>query len=220
MKFLILLLLILFFLIFIIPIKIVVDYEYYSKDYDINDEDVKREFKIYILRFIRVKKIIKKKDENNNKNININNKKNTKILYNLYHVYKKYHEIQEKHKEMSRSNFKRLKENIYIKKIYLDLGFNTKNIIYNSYIMSMLNSYISSFIAKNIEIFNLKETVYRTYISRNLLKIKIHGIVNLKLANTIVIVTKFILENMKGGKYNGKETTSNRKSNANSYDFS
>ena len=82
----------------------------------------------------------------------------------------------------------------------------------------ILNYIINSYIAKNSDRFNLKNLKYKTYISENLLKIKIKSIVNLNLVNTIYIVFKLIIKYMKGGNKNGKKT-SNRKFNDDSYDF-
>lgn len=198
----------------LIPIKISINYEYYSKDYDINDEDVKREIKIYILRCIRIKKISKKK----NKQKNEKNKSN-KLMYNTKEVYEKYKELKIKKEAISIDDFRKLKNSIYFQKLNLNIGFNTKKIILNAYIISLFNALFSMYLSKNIDMFNIKNTEYNTYISKNLLRIKLQSIVNINLVNTIFVIIKLIYKFRKGGKNNGKETTSNRKSNANSYDF-
>ena len=75
----------------IIPIKVVIDYEFYSKDYNINNENIKKEFKIYILRFIKVKTIKKRKKEE----IEYKKSQDNKVIYNLINIYKKYKDVTE-----------------------------------------------------------------------------------------------------------------------------
>jgi len=134
-------------LIVIIPIKVVIDYEFYSKDYNVNNENIKKEFKIYILRFIKEKnfKKIKKKKSKNNK------PKDNKAIYNIITVYKKYKDVTE-----DETLIDKLKRSMKFKKINLEVGFNTKNYILNSYIMAYLNYLINSYVAKNSDNFNLK----------------------------------------------------------------
>lgn len=198
----------------LIPIKISINYEYYSKDYDINDEDVKKEIKIYILRCIRIKKISKKKDEQKNEN-----NKGNKLIYNLKSIINKYTQIKREEKIAEKSDINKISNSIYVQKLDLNVGFNTKGVILNAYINSFLNSLINNFLSNNITKINLKNTRYNTYTTNNLLRIKIQSIVDIKLANNIIVIFKLIYKIMKGGKNNGKET-SNRKSNVNSYDFS
>jgi hypothetical protein len=200
---------VLIFLIILIPIKVVIDYEFYSKDYNINNENIKKEIKIYILRFIKIITFKKKKKEKSNNENNDNN-----IIYNLINVYKKYKDVTE-----DETLLDKLKKSMKIQKIDLEVGFNSKNYIVNSYIMAYINYYINMNVAKNIDRFNLNKTKYNTYISDKLLKVKIKGILDLKIVNTIHIIIKLIFKYMKGGKNNGKET-SNRGFNVNSYDFS
>lgn len=193
----------------IIPIKVVIDYEFYSKDYNINNENIKKEFKIYILRFIKVKTIKKRKKEE----IEYKKSQDNKVIYNLINIYKKYKDVTE-----DETLLDKLMKSMKIKKIDLEIGFNMKNYIINSYIMAILNAFINSYISKNVDSFNLKDTKYQTYISKNLLKIKIKSIVNLNLVNTIYIILKLIIKYMKGGNKDGKKA-SNRKFNDDSYDF-
>lgn len=202
-------------LILVIPIKITIDYEYYSKDYDVNNEDVKREFRIYILRFIKVKTIkkVKKEKSKNKKN------KDNNVVYNILSVYKKYKQISKDENSIGNNELDKLKKNIKFQKIDLDVGYNTKNLILNSYLMAYLNYLINSYIAKNSDNFNLKNIKYNTYISKNLFKIRFKSIVNLNFVNTIYIILKLIIKNMKGGKNNGKKA-SNRRFNDNCYDIS
>ena len=84
--------------------------------------------------------------------------------------------------------------------------------------MAILNYYINSYIAKNVDRFKLDKTKYNISASQNLLKIKFKSIVNLNLANTIYIILKLIVKYMKGGNNNGKKT-SDRGFDVNSYDF-
>ena len=200
---------VLIFLVVLIPIKVVIDYEFYSKDYNINNENIKKEIKIYILRFIKVKTFKKKKKEKSD-----NKTKDNKVIYNFINVYKKYKDVTE-----DETLLDKLKKSMKIQKIDLEVGFNSKNYIINSYIMAYINYYINMYVAKNIDRFNLNKTKYNTYISDKLLKVKIKGILDLKIVNTIHIIIKLIFKYMKGGKNNGKET-SNRGFNVNSYDFS
>lgn len=199
----------LIFLIVLVPIKVVIDYEFYSKDYNINNENIKKEIKIYILRFLKVKTFKKRKKEDVKKKKDQENN----IIYNLINVYKKYKDVTE-----DETLLDKLKRSMKIQKVDLEVGFNTKNYIVNSYIMAYINYYINMYIAKNIGRFNLNKTKYNTYIADNLLKVKINGILDLKIVNTIHIIIKLIFKYMKGGKNNGKET-SDRGFNVNSYDF-
>ena len=200
---------VLIFLVVLIPIKVVIDYEFYSKDYNINNENIKKEIKIYILRFIKIKTFKKKKKEKSNNENNDNN-----IIYNLINVYKKYKDVTE-----DETLLDKLKRSMKVKKADFEIGFNSKNYIVNSYIMAYINYYINMYVGKNIDRFNLNKTKYNTYISDKLLKVKIKGILDLKIVNTIHIIIKLIFRYMKGGNNNGKKT-SNRGFNVNSYDFS
>ena len=74
------------------------------------------------------------------------------------------------------------------------------------------------YIAKNIEKFNLEKTNYNTYTSNEILNLQIDSIINLKLVNTIIIILKIIFKLRKVEKKNGR-TTSNRKFNDDSYEF-
>lgn len=195
----------------LIPVRIVVDYEYYSKDYNVNNEELKKEIKIYILKFVRIKKLIKKNDEKN---------LNNKILFNLKNIIEKIIELKKEEKLVERSELKKLKQCIYLKKLDLDIGLNTKKVILNAYIISLLNTTFNMFLAKNCNRINLNKVQYNTYLSNNLLRIKLKSIIEVKLANNTIVILKFIIKVLKGGRKNGKETTSNRKSNVNSYDFS
>lgn len=201
---------ILLILVVVIPIKITIDYEFYSKDYDVNNENIKREFKIYILRFIKIKTLKQRKKEE------IKNKENSdnKVVYNIFSVYKKYKDLSKEE-----NLFDKLHGGIKFKEIDFQIGYNLKNYILNSYVMAILNYYINSYIAKNSDNFDLKKVNYNTYISDKLLKIKIKGIVNLNLAKNIFVIIKLIFKFMKGGKNNGKKT-SNRKFNDDCYDVS
>ena len=213
--YIVLIVILLIFLIVLIPLKISIDYEYYSKDYNKSDEQLKREIKIYILRFFKIKTIKKRKKEENNKN---KNKKNNKSIYNIISIYKKIREIIGNEKTVGDNSIDLIKQNIKYEKIELNIEYNTKNYILNSYIMAILNYYINSYIAKNVDRFKLDKTKYNISASQNLLKIKFKSIVNLNLANTIYIILKLIVKYMKGGNNNGKKT-SDRGFDVNSYDF-
>ena len=215
--YIVLIVILLIFLIVLIPLKISIDYEYYSKDYNKSDEQLKREIKIYILRFFKIKTIKKRKKEENNKNKN-KNKKNNKSIYNIISIYKKIREIIGNEKTVGDNSIDLIKQNIKYEKIELNIEYNTKNYILNSYIMAILNYYINSYIAKNVDRFKLGKTKYNISASQNLLKIKFKSIVNLNLANTIYIILKLIVKYMKGGNNNGKKT-SDRGFDVNSYDF-
>ena len=215
--YIVLIVILLIFLIVLIPLKISIDYEYYSKDYNKSDEQLKREIKIYILRFFKIKTIKKRKKEENNKNKN-KNKKNNKSIYNIISIYKKIREIIGNEKTVGDNSIDLIKQNIKYEKIELNIEYNTKNYILNSYIMAILNYYINSYIAKNVDRFKLDKTKYNISASQNLLKIKFKSIVNLNLANTIYIILKLIVKYMKGGNNNGKKT-SDRGFDVNSYDF-
>ena len=174
---------VLIFLIILIPIKVVIDYEFYSKDYNINNENIKKEIKIYILRFIKVKTFKKKKKEKSNNKNNDNN-----IIYNIINVYKKYKDVTE-----DETLLDKLKRSMKVKKADLEIGFNSKNYIINSYIMAYINYYINMYVGKNIDRFNLNKTKYNTYISDKLLKVKINGILDLKIVNMLYDIGKYHL---------------------------
>ena len=198
----------------LIPLKISIDYEYYSKDYNKSDEQLKREIKIYILRFFKIKTIKKRKKDKNKKKYS----KNNKSIYNIISIYKKIREIIGNEKTVVDNSIDLIKQNIKYEKIELNIEYNTKNYILNSYIMAILNYYINSYIAKNVDRFKLDKTKYNISASQNLLKIKFKSIVSLNLANTIYIILKLIVKYMKGGNNNGKKT-SDRGFDVNSYDF-
>lgn len=179
----------------IIPIKIVIDYEFYSKDYDINDEDVKKEIKLYVLRIIKVKtfKSVKKEKEGHEESTKFKN------LYNFVSMYKKIKKFKEEENVLDKKQAHKLKNNIKIRQMDFDIGYNVRNVMLNCYLMSFLNYEINSIIAKNEDMFDMKHINYTTYISNNLLRIKLNSIVDLNIANTIGIIINLILKYKKGG---------------------
>ena len=119
---------------------------------------------------------------------------------------------------LNKKDLKKVNNAISFKSIYINIGVNLKNYIVNAYIIAFLNAVINMYIAKNIEKFNLEKTSYNTYTSNEILNLQIDSIINLKLVNTIIIILKIIFKLRKVEKKNGR-TTSNRKFNDDSYEF-
>ena len=111
-----------------------------------------------------------------------------------------------------------INKNINFEKLILNIGINFKEVLTNAYLIAFLNSAINMYLAKNIDRINLENTEYTTYISNEILNIKIDSIIKLNLVNTIIVIFKVLFRFRKVVKKNGR-TTSNRKFNDDSYDF-
>ena len=120
---------------------------------------------------------------------------------------------------LTKKDFKVIIKNIYVKKLNLEFGLNLINPILNAYVITLFNTAINMVIAKYQSKFNFKDLRYKTYVSGEIYNIKIHSIIDIKLANIIYIIFKIIYKYRKVDKKNVRGKTSNRKFNDDSYDF-
>ena len=178
---------------------------------------------IYILYFIKIKRINLQDNENVNSTKNKKNKKNkssiiitldiiSKFLLELLNI-KKMDEVLITKKEL-----KNVLDNLYFEKLSINLGINLKDVILNAYAISLLNSAINMYFARNANKISLENSKYYTCISNNILNVDLESIIRFSLVNTITVILKILLRYRKVVKENGN-TTSNRKFNDDSYDF-
>ncbi|MEG1059866.1 MAG: hypothetical protein RSD14_06300 [Clostridia bacterium] len=191
-------------LVILIPIKFKVKYSLNTKDIsDANFTVIKSNnyLEIYILECIKLKKInlgLKKKYSKDN------------ICDAIYNLIKKYLKVKEKGKAfITAKEIKRINNNLYFKKINLDLGINFDDAIINAYVLCIINAIINIYFTTNQKRINLYNTKYSTNISNELFNLNVDCIIKLKLANTITILLKIFLRVLKGGRKYGR-TTSNR----------
>jgi hypothetical protein len=193
----------------VVPIKVHTKYKMNTKDDLIEDIQYKLESKIYILGFIKIATI--RKDKNNK--VAKNN-----VLIKIFNKFFK--DVKRYAKLLDRRGIEKINKNIIFKKLDLNFQINTGNQILNAYIVGFLHFLINFHISKNIEQFNTKDLNYSINISKKALDIEIDSIIKLKLVNTIGILIKFIYKLRKvEDKDERRTTTSNRKSDVNSYDF-
>ena len=198
-------------LILFIPLKVEIKFSLKTKNQN-NNENLKLSnyIKIYILRFIRVKKFNIKQKENTGKEASGDSKVLKQIIDNSVNVienligYEKQDSVL-----LSKKDIGKLKKNASYSKFYLNIGYNFKDPLVNGYMMAFLNSVINMYLAKNINRFNIDRTKYSTYISNKVYDIDIYRIINLNLVNTIIVIIKLIIKLKKVVKKNGKQTTSN-----------
>lgn len=60
----------------------------------------------------------------------------------------------------------------YVDKLYLSIGVNTSDTIYNSYINAVINASLLMFINTNQEKFNIKNLYYNSYVSEHFINIE------------------------------------------------
>ena len=198
-------------LILFIPLKVEIKFSLKTKNQN-NNENLKLSnyIKIYILRFIRVKKFNIKQKENTGKEASDNSKVLKQIIDNSVNVienligYEKQDSVL-----LSKKDIGKLKKNASYSKFYLNIGYNFKDPLVNAYMMAFLNSVINMYLAKNINRFNIDRTKYSTYISNKVYDIDFYSIINLNLVNTIIVIIKLIIKLKKVVNKNGKQTTSN-----------
>ncbi|MDD3304086.1 MAG: hypothetical protein PHP54_04135 [Clostridia bacterium] len=209
-------------LVLFIPVKIDIKFSMKSKNKDENEDiKVSNYVKIYLLRFIRVKKIDMKQKEKADKEAKNNSNTTKKILDTSVKVIEGIMSYEKQDSALfNKQDFVKLRKNIFYSKFYLNIGYNLSDSILNAYAMATLNAIINLYLAKNIDKFNIDRTKYSTYISNKIYDVDFYSIINLKLANTIIVIIKSIIKLKKVVKKDGKQTTSNRKFNDDSYDFS
>lgn len=198
-------------LILFIPLKVEIKFSLKTKNQN-NKENLKLSnyIKIYILRFIRVKKFNIKQKENTGKEVSGDSKVLKQIIDNSVNVienligYEKQDSVL-----LSKKDIGKLKKNASYSKFYLNIGYNFKDPLVNAYMMAFLNSVINMYLSKNINRFNIDRTKYSTYISNKVYDIDFYSIINLNLVNTIIVIIKLIIKLKKVVKKNGKQTTSN-----------
>lgn len=207
-------------LIIITPLKVELRYEIntnFDKSNNLEQLNTVNYINLYILNFIKIKKFkMDNKENEKEKNNSPSGKKVFDIIAKFLIQYIKYEKLDQA--LLSTKEIKRLKSSLYYEKIDLNIGVNFKDVVLNSYIISLLNALINMYFAKNADKINFSKASYITYISNKIINIKINSIIKVKLVNTIGIIIKLIISFRKVVKKDGR-TTSNRKLNANSYDF-
>lgn len=194
-------------LILFIPLKVEMKFSLKTKDENLK---LSNYIKIYILRFIRVKKINIKQNDNNGKEASGNLKITKQIIDNSVDVIKTMISYEKQDSVLlNKKDFTTIKNNFNYEKFYLNIGYNLKDPILNAYTMALTNTLINMYLSKNIDRFNIDRTKYSTYISNKIYDIDFYSIMNLKLANTIIVIIKLIIRLKKVVKKNGKQTTSN-----------
>ena len=222
--------------ILLFPLKIDINYNVNTtslkdKTQNLNTNNYVR---LYILNGIKIahfdqknKQSVNKIGSNNNKKIKNKNKDNKKkrmlnsnVILNIAYKFiidllniKKMNEAV-----ITKEDLAVINKNINFEKLILNIGINFKEVLTNAYLIAFLNSAINMYLAKNIDRINLENTEYTTYISNEILNIKIDSIIKLNLVNTIIVIFKVLFRFRKVVKKNGR-TTSNRKFNDDSYDF-
>lgn len=198
-------------LILFIPLKVEIKFSLKTKNQN-NNENLKLSnyIKIYILRFMRVKKFNIKQKENTGKEASGDSKVLKQIIDNSVNVIENLIGYEKKDSVLlSKKDIGKLKKNASYSKFYLNIGYNFKDPLVNAYMMAFLNSVINMYLAKNINRFNIDRTKYSTYISNKVYDIDFYSIINLNLVNTIIVIIKLIIKLKKVVKKNGKQTTSN-----------
>lgn len=112
----------------------------------------------------------------------------------------------------------RLLKSISIKYLDMDLGINLKDPILNAYTIAIINCIIPLLVQNNTHSINLNKIKYNTFISENLIFLRINCIISFSIVKNIPSIIKIIFVLVKGGIKNGNKT-SNRISNDNIYDF-
>ncbi len=217
--------LLLIFLVIIIPLKVKLKYiikTNFNKEDSDENINILNYIDIYIFRIIKVKRIKIQTKQKSDSDSKIYQKNSTivKVIFDtIYKLildamnYKKFDEAL-----LNRKDLKKINKALSFQKVDIDIGINLKNVILNAYLISFLNAVINMYIAKNVNKFNLKDTKYTTFISNEILNLKTDCIINLKLVNTIIVIIKTIFKFRKVVNKDGR-TTSNRKFNDDSYDF-
>lgn len=198
-------------LILFIPLKVEIKFSLKTKNQN-NKENLKLSnyIKIYILRFIRVKKFNIKQKENTGKEASGDSKVLKQIIDNSVGVMESIISYEKQDTALlSKKDFSKIKKNTSYSKFYLNIGYNFKDTLVNAYMMAFLNSVINMYLSKNINRFNIDRTKYSTYISNKVYDIDFYSIINLNLVNTIIVIIKLIIKLKKVVKKNGKQTTSN-----------
>ena len=163
---------ILFFLVLILvlPIYLRVNLAFYFDNSEMKFmkiKDKKNYIGINILKYLNVykynidEKILSK---GNNDIIDIIAKK-----YNSYKTKKE--GIKKQDKKIKKFIFDVI-NSFYVDKLYLSIGVNTSDTIYNSYINAVINASLLMFINTNQEKFNIKNLYYNSYVSEHFINIE------------------------------------------------
>ena len=212
-------LLLILFLILIIPIRLEVKYEVNTDLNESNKEQLNtlNYVNIYILYFIKIKKLEMKNKQNSNLKEGSTSRKNVfDMIYKFLLDFLNFKKID--NALLNYKDIKCINNNIFFEKIDLNIGINFKDVLYNAYIISFLNAIINMYFAKNSDKINFNKTNYITYISNKIFNIKVDSIIRVNLVNTIIVIIKIIIRFRKVVNKDGR-TTSNRKLNDDSYDF-
>ncbi|MDO4283354.1 MAG: hypothetical protein Q4D02_06905 [Clostridia bacterium] len=195
--------------IIVIPVRFKIQYREDEK----KNLQVKNKIEIYILYFIKIKTVKMKDKSNIDKE---DGEYRVNAIYKILNMYLKY--LRQQEMIMTKEDLKKIFDSIYIEKMNLKFGINLSNPILNAYVIVLANTIINMFIMKNERKMKLKNIEYSTYVSENIFNLKLNCIIRFHLANTIITIIKMIIRIREVSKKNGKES-SNRFSNANSYDI-
>lgn len=190
-----------------IPLKVEIKFSLKTKNENLK---LSNYIKIYILRFIRVKKFNIKQKEDTGQEPNSTSKISRQIIDNSVNVIKNIITYEKQDTALlDKKDFSKIKKNISYSKFYLNIGYNLQDPILNAYAMAFFNTVINMYLSKNINKFNIERTKYSTCISDKIYDIDFYSIINLNLVNTIIVIIKVIIRLKKVVKKNGKQTTSN-----------
>lgn len=217
----------------IIPLKIHIKYKADSTGNDNGNVSYENYITVYIFGFIKIfkksfdKKNIKNsnmksenKESNSNDSENNSNDENKVVntVYNLLINFLDYSKMAAR--LINEKDFIKINNSFKFKNVKLKLGINFKNMMLNIYMLTLISTVISAYIAKNINKFNPKKLNYSVNISEKIIDLDVDCILKFKLANTIGIILKIIFKLRKVEDKNVRTTTSsNRKFNDDSYDI-
>lgn len=204
-----------------LDIKITINYKklYYKNNLEDSEKDLEKntnKITIYIFDFIKIKtldidKLIKKENE-----IIIEKEKEIENKNYILNLLTGFNLI--KGKIITKYLFEFIHK-IKVDKLYLSLNYKINNMYFNIYSIVILNIIFSMFVSKYNKCFNFDDFYYNFSMSQNeKLNFNFNSIIRFKLVNTIIIGIKIIFKILKEEKRYGKRT-SNRKLNADCYDF-
>ena len=214
---LLLLVLLLFFLITLSTLKITIDNLYIT---NMSKQSNKKTIKDYcflieLFLFGKIKifssKITDEKIQRINKKLNIKNRIQNFNLKKLKGNFKLDKQTKEFLKEANIIN---------ISKFNLNLEIGTENVIFTSFLITTISTFISIILSRTLEkeaIEDLKYKILPIYYNQNLIKINLDCIISLKIVHIIFIIFNLL----KSNKLNKRRVNKNvRTSNRRTYDYS
>lgn len=194
-----------------IPLKIKMNFNVKTDDKGkFEKTGVKNEVKIYLFGFLLIKTIDQKSKEKAGQKKSHSSSKIKAVIDDGFKMaedittYEKINSLL-----ASRKDFNKLTSQIKFSEFSLSLGYNLQEPILNAYMMAFLNAVINMYFSKNIDKIKIEKTTYNTYLSERILDLSYFGIIHFKLANTIIVIVKILINLRKVAKRkNGKTTTS------------